>query len=176
MSDVVNLDPPPRRSRRTRDGPTTHEKTFMVIVVAFTIISFAVNCLHHEDVGRKGNSGMDHHPGIIMGRNSRRKKLVSVNRAPDKNKADKASIARINSKAKPEATMLKVSEKAAGDHSLGELKCSAYGGPDDEIAAKEMMYWSDIPSDAEYVSPFKRSNEAKGGSVQYMTFEPGKFL
>ena len=58
------------------------------------------------------------------------------------------------------------------EHSLGGLKCAAYGGPEDEIAIKEMVYWSDIPSDSEYVSPFKRNNEAKGGPVQYMTFEP----
>lgn len=58
------------------------------------------------------------------------------------------------------------------EHRLGGLTCKAYGGPDDETAVKEMVYWSDIPSDSKFVSPFKKNNDAKGGTRQYMTFEP----
>jgi hypothetical protein len=49
------------------------------------------------------------------------------------------------------------------------LSCAKYGGPPDEIA-KEMVYWRDIPSDAKFVSPFKKA----GPKVKYLTFEPGK--
>jgi hypothetical protein len=49
---------------------------------------------------------------------------------------------------------------------LGELNCDAYGGPPKEIA-KEMIYWQDIPEDAQWVSPFKHPTETK-----YLTFEP----
>ena len=52
-------------------------------------------------------------------------------------------------------------------HSLSGLNCDAYGGPSEE-AAQEMVYWRDIPSDAAYVSPFKR----RTGPKQYLTFEP----
>jgi len=55
---------------------------------------------------------------------------------------------------------------AAAGHTLGGLSCAAHGGPSDEIAS-EMIYWSDIPSDSDYVSPFKKKGETK-----YMTFEP----
>ena len=65
-----------------------------------------------------------------------------------------------------------IDEGGDGQHTIGGLSCKAFGGPDDEIATKEMVYWSDIPSDAKYVSPFKKNNEARGGGTQYMTFEP----
>jgi hypothetical protein len=49
---------------------------------------------------------------------------------------------------------------------LGGLSCAKHGGPSDEVAA-EMVYWSDIPIDSNFVSPFK-----KEGETRYMTFEP----
>lgn len=52
-------------------------------------------------------------------------------------------------------------------HTLGGLSCAKHGGPSDEIAA-EMVYWSDIPSDNIFVSPFLN----KEGKTKYMTFEP----
>ena len=51
-------------------------------------------------------------------------------------------------------------------YSLADLQCQAYGGPHDAAAA-EMVYWKDIPNDAEFVSPLRRNNEP-----QYLTFEP----
>lgn len=47
---------------------------------------------------------------------------------------------------------------------LAGLDCTAYGGPSNEKAT-EMVYWSDIPSDNEHVSPFYSPDK-------YMTFEP----
>eukprot|EP00586_Coscinodiscus_wailesii_P017298 CAMPEP_0172491018 /NCGR_PEP_ID=MMETSP1066-20121228/21672_1 /TAXON_ID=671091 /ORGANISM="Coscinodiscus wailesii, Strain CCMP2513" /LENGTH=643 /DNA_ID=CAMNT_0013259805 /DNA_START=121 /DNA_END=2052 /DNA_ORIENTATION=- len=52
------------------------------------------------------------------------------------------------------------------DHNLAGLSCAKYGGPSDE-AASEMVYWSDIPGDSEFTSPFYNDGEEK-----YMTFEP----
>ena len=49
---------------------------------------------------------------------------------------------------------------------LSGLSCERYGGPPDEVA-RELVYWEDIPSDAQYVSPFK-----KEGITHYLTFEP----
>ena len=48
------------------------------------------------------------------------------------------------------------------------LDCTAYGGPSNEFAQKEMVYWEDIPSDSNFVSPFKKTK----GEAQYLTFEP----
>ncbi|KAI2513334.1 GDP-fucose protein O-fucosyltransferase [Fragilaria crotonensis] len=52
-------------------------------------------------------------------------------------------------------------------HKVAGLNCDAYGGPSEKDAA-EMVYWQDIPSDANYVSPLK----AAGPEVKYLTFEP----
>eukprot|EP00531_Pseudo-nitzschia_arenysensis_P014738 CAMPEP_0116127870 /NCGR_PEP_ID=MMETSP0329-20121206/7062_1 /TAXON_ID=697910 /ORGANISM="Pseudo-nitzschia arenysensis, Strain B593" /LENGTH=625 /DNA_ID=CAMNT_0003621981 /DNA_START=140 /DNA_END=2017 /DNA_ORIENTATION=- len=50
---------------------------------------------------------------------------------------------------------------------IAGLNCDRFGGPSEEIAA-EMVYWRDIPKDAAFVSPFKKTN----GEKQYLTFEP----
>jgi hypothetical protein len=50
-------------------------------------------------------------------------------------------------------------------HRVAGLSCKAYGGPSDEAAA-EMVYWSDIPQDASFASPFKTKER------KYLTFEP----
>jgi len=52
-------------------------------------------------------------------------------------------------------------------HKLAGLKCKEkYGGPEDEYAEQEMTFWSDIPSDASYKSPFLDDTE------RFLTFEP----
>lgn len=56
--------------------------------------------------------------------------------------------------------------------SLAGLNCDAFGGPSPEKAQK-MVYWSDIPSDSHYVSPF---HEKRGQRRRYLTFEPGRLL
>ena len=50
-------------------------------------------------------------------------------------------------------------------HAVAGLSCAKYGGPSDD-AAREMVYWQDIPQDSEYVSPLKQPPE------KYLTFEP----
>jgi hypothetical protein len=53
-------------------------------------------------------------------------------------------------------------------HKLAGLRCmEEYGGPDDAYAEAEMAFWSDIPSDAGYKSPFMDDEEER-----YLTFEP----
>lgn len=55
---------------------------------------------------------------------------------------------------------------ARNDIKLGTLDCEAHGGPSTDKAA-ELVYWQDIPEDAQWVSPFKHPTETK-----YLTFEP----
>jgi hypothetical protein len=55
-------------------------------------------------------------------------------------------------------------------HKLAGLSCHLHGGPfDDSAVEKEMMYWSNIPSDYTYQSPFHRANN---GREKFLTFEP----
>jgi hypothetical protein len=53
-----------------------------------------------------------------------------------------------------------------GSYSLAGLSCEKYGGPAPDIA-QEMVFWEDIPSDNQHVSPLKRQDVS-----QYLTFEP----
>ena len=53
-------------------------------------------------------------------------------------------------------------------HKLAGLHCKEkYGGPEDEYAENEMAFWSDIPSDAAYKSPFMDTD-----TERFLTFEP----
>lgn len=59
-------------------------------------------------------------------------------------------------------------KKSYNGHKLAGLKCAEkYGGPSDEYAEQEMVFWSDIPSDESYKSPFMHAEEEK-----FLTFEP----
>ena len=53
------------------------------------------------------------------------------------------------------------------DISLAGLQCDRFGGPSVE-AAKEMVYWEDVESDASVISPFYTPDT-------FMTFEPGTY-
>ncbi len=59
------------------------------------------------------------------------------------------------------------SSEPMDDHRVAGLNCDKFGGPSEEIAA-EMVYWRDIPTDAEFISPFANY----GKSPKYLTFEP----
>jgi hypothetical protein len=49
---------------------------------------------------------------------------------------------------------------------LAGLNCDRWGGPSNDLA-EEMVYWEDIPSDSQFISPFYKSE----GPTQYFTFE-----
>ena len=51
---------------------------------------------------------------------------------------------------------------------MAGLRCAKEdGGPDDAYAETEMAFWSDIPSDAGYKSPFMDDDVER-----YLAFEP----
>jgi hypothetical protein len=59
-------------------------------------------------------------------------------------------------------------------HQIANLNCDAFGGPPIDLA-QEMVYWKDIRSDAEFISPFhhkKRQGDGKMSMSQFLTFEP----
>jgi hypothetical protein len=47
-----------------------------------------------------------------------------------------------------------IATKTASNHPLAGLSCEAYGGPSKQEQLDEIVYWSDIPSDAAYKSSF----------------------
>jgi hypothetical protein len=62
---------------------------------------------------------------------------------------------------------LESSSSGTTGHRVAGLQCDRYGGPSEEIVA-EMIYWRDIPSDADFVSPYAKY----GPTPKYLTFEP----
>eukprot|EP00804_Cyclotella_cryptica_P021009 CCRYP_009319-RF/>CCRYP_009319-RF protein AED:0.08 eAED:0.08 QI:126/0.75/0.8/1/0.75/0.8/5/0/745 len=52
-------------------------------------------------------------------------------------------------------------------HPVAHLSCTDHGGPFDPKIIDEMVFWSDIPSDASYVSPMYEE-----GKEKFLTFEP----
>lgn len=154
-------------------GPTEHEKLFFVIVLVFSIMSIGLNIIHHNLVNSVGNHALESHPTLTKREGKKIKKFFAKAREMVENSKHKHHPHKgTTEKIEGQAPLTKNSHSSTNDHSLGNLKCALYGGPDDEIAQREMMYWSDIQSDSEYISPFKRNNDAKGLPTQYMTFEP----
>lgn len=63
-------------------------------------------------------------------------------------------------------------------HRVSGLNCDKWGGPSEEDA-KEMVYWEDIPSDNQHMSPFhwkkqktQQPPKQQRSMEQFMTFEP----
>ena len=52
---------------------------------------------------------------------------------------------------------------------LGKMQCDKYGGANQTVA-DDMVYWYDIPLDAEYLNPFQQKNR-KEGREQFLLFE-----
>jgi len=59
------------------------------------------------------------------------------------------------------------SSVALNHHKVAGLSCREFRGPA-ASASNEMVYWKDIPKDANFESPYKRV----GPEVKYLTFEP----
>lgn len=53
------------------------------------------------------------------------------------------------------------------DHKVAGLSCELLGGPTSSDAVNEMIYWQDIPNDANFTSIFHSTEEE-----QYLTMEP----
>lgn len=59
-------------------------------------------------------------------------------------------------------------------HPVAHLNCADHGGPTDPHIIDEMVFWSDIPSDASYLSPMHPLNDpyTPDDTERYLTFEP----
>ena len=57
---------------------------------------------------------------------------------------------------------------AAVTHKVAGLSCSDHSSPIPDEDVQGMVYWSDIPSDSHFESPFKKV----GPTTKYLTFEP----
>ncbi len=160
-----------RRTRSETSARSSHEVMFFVIIAAFSFISVTLNVIHHQAIPDLNIP--DTHPHIEKPNVTPQESVKEVqvrDRAP---KDEKGAQVKADHDPNENLEAQKDNDEVGGDHhTIGGISCKAFGGPDDEFARKEMVYWSDVPSDAKYVSPFKKNNDANNGPTQYMTFEP----
>ena len=137
---------------------------FIVVFGIGFVLSLSLNIVHSigDDTDYTDIEGHNHHTNLLKefkqsGRMSRRSQL-KIEQTQKQQSA--GSIGRGN------------------NHHL--LNCEPYGGPSEELA-KEMIYWKDIPSDANYQSPFLKKKSDSGNHQQsqgqhqdelFLTFEP----
>ena len=59
-------------------------------------------------------------------------------------------------------------------HPVAHLNCADHGGPNNRQVIDEMVFWSDIPSDAPYLSPMHPLNDphTPDDTERFLTFEP----
>lgn len=59
-------------------------------------------------------------------------------------------------------------------HPVAHLNCADHGGPTNQQIIDEMVFWSDIPSDASYLSPMHPLNDpyTPDDTERFLTFEP----
>ena len=59
-------------------------------------------------------------------------------------------------------------------HPVAHLNCADHDGPTDPHIIDEMVFWSDIPSDADYLSPMHPLNDpyTPDDTERFLTFEP----
>ncbi len=60
-------------------------------------------------------------------------------------------------------------------HDLAGLSCADHGGPSNDHAA-EMVYWSDIPSDADFKSPIGANDKSISILLLNLTVEDSTIL
>jgi len=164
-----------------RSSPSTNasSKTYLLFLATCIFVSMTGNILHHR-IADPHNI----HKHAMMSFEQRHLGLAHKE-AHDEKKRKKAELEKelIAALKKVEA------EKAAGGggtdgssiaeerlleeeermrENLAGLNCEDHGGPLDMLEAGEMVYWRDVPSDAEFVSPIKKND----GKKRYLTFEP----
>ena len=140
-----------RRPSRNNSGSNN---LFLVFVICCVVVSIVNINLHHifhdEHVSIKAQR--DFHD-VVRGSS------VKVNN-PTKNQQQQQDGVDSGSG----------STRSNTEHQLAGLKCQEkYGGSADEFAEKEMAFWSDIPSDASFKSPFLDEGEER-----FLTFEPDR--
>jgi len=142
QAEQPTLQTATKRSRNIRE-------TGVIILVVATFASWLLNAIYHDFLhfDMKNDHFMHAHlqdfvigdekPEAVMQKSGigNTKKMASIGDAIDPQK-----------------------------HRLADISCEAYGGPSREDM-EEMVYWSDIPNDATYASPFRDPEK-------YLTFEP----
>jgi hypothetical protein len=168
------------RSRKGKGSGTGLNDLFIIIFGVAFLLSVSLNLLHSSGaIPHEHNTAIDQamqdfkskRPSPISSAGKHFKEeiqVVKVNPVANPVKAVKGEEAELHHQEQQEQQDPNGDppELHLGDPVLSTLNCDAFGGPPQE-SAQEMVWWADIPSDANYISPFYDA-----GVKRYMTFEP----
>ena len=145
----------PKATRRVSPSTNASSQTYILFVVTCLFVTMTGNFLHH----RLADPHNVHKHAM---RQFEMNHLGGHAKAEEQKKKKQSAL-------KLQSAVLDTGEKTPPPvHDLAGLSCSEdHGGPSDEIA-KEMIYWSDIPSDDAFVSPIGANSKKR----KYLTFEP----
>ena len=145
-------DAPPTKDRKKSPSTNASSQTYILFVVTCLFVTMTGNFLHNRLAD----------PHNIHKHAMRQFEMTHLGGQQKVNELKRKQIA-----AKLQPTAGWVMKPPPPVHDLAGLSCSDHGGPGDELA-KEMIYWSDIPSDDKFVSPIGAKSERR----KYLTFEP----
>lgn len=190
---VSSNNVPPSRTPRSRSFLPVALVVCCVLVSGINI--WQADFVHHSSASSNNNAGSDHHQDGGMdttavhaavrefkrassssrqqNRPSKSKQLTN-NQAIDEKASDPNTEKHLAQSLSVKGTTRESSgsDRQATDTTSAPhyppLVCDQFGGPS-VVDAQEMVYWQDIPSDTQYVSPFY---DATTSTPKYMTFEP----
>ena len=163
-------------------GGSLLTKYFLMILFCFALMSFMLNIHFTHNVQHNGNVIESF---LTASSQSMVKKPLNV--SPDESNVVPVDSPKVDEES-PDLDSEREKEESKGGgvepqsdiikhvglenpHSsrISGLNCDKYSGPSVQ-AAQEMVYWEDIPSDSEWISPFHSKH--RNGPPQYLTFEP----
>jgi len=121
------------------------------------------NELHAKNINNKKSDifGMNSDSDTTINTANESKRQTYQLESPEKNNNNNNDIAYPNT---PDEAATKDTP-----HPVSGLNCADHGGPTNPKIIEEMIFWSDIPSDSDYVSPMYDPNAKE---EKYLTFEP----
>lgn len=169
-------------------GGMKHTTMLMIVLGVFSVFLVATNLFYLPSLGflsgpsqssysqqqfalkefkQEGNTGMQKKQVEQRDQDVKAKEEPTVNVNIQTNKLNTSKEELRNENLPPIANNPNKDSAATKHPKIAGLSCDRFGGPSEEIAS-EMVYWRDIPKDAAFVSPYKRTD----GQKQYLTFEP----
>ena len=129
---------------------------FLVILFVFGCVQFYFNLQQDDFHHQNDHIAAFQRKHFVKSNSKSRKEYVGENSRKDAAAADvDAAVEEVDYR----------EEDIESKHFLAGLSCERFGGPSDKDAA-EMIFWEDIPSDSQHVSPFQKPKQK-----QYLTFE-----
>lgn len=137
----------PKRSTAKTRAMTSRDIGIIIFLVA-TFATWLLNMTHHDFLHSDMKNDHFMHEHL--------KDFVIVDKGPDMIEQNNGNVL---------TKMVSIGDGInLQTHRLADISCEAYGGPSREDM-EEIVYWSDIPSDATYESPFRDPDK-------FLTFEP----